>query len=98
MTVTTYQRDSDRFNLEAAVVLEDFRTGFCYDGILYNYSSDGVYFECGYAPRPGRRIYMNVAGLPDIFALQVYIVEIKWRRPLPESASFHPYGVGAKYC
>ena len=98
MTGTAYQRNSERFELEATVMLEDFLTGFYYNGTIYNYSSDGAYLECDYAPRPGRKIYLKVADLPDIFALQVYIAEIRWRRPLPENSSFHPYGVGVKYC
>ena len=98
MTATAHQRNSKRFELEATVMLEDFRTGFYYNGIIYNYSSDGVYLECDYAPRPGRKIYIKVAGLPDIFTLQVYIAEIRWRRPLPENSSSHPFGVGVRYC
>lgn len=98
MTVTAYQRNSERIELETSVILEDFRTGFYYNGIIYNHSSDGVYLESDYAPRPGRKIYLKVEGFPNVFSLQVYIAEIRWRRPLPENSSSHSYGVGVKYC
>ena len=53
MIALVYQRNSQRFEVEAPVMLEDFRTGFYYNGIIYNYSADGVYLESDYAPRPG---------------------------------------------
>ena len=53
MAVLAYQRNSQRFEIQAPVMLEDFRTGYYYHGIIYNYSADGVYLESDYAPRPG---------------------------------------------
>jgi hypothetical protein len=97
MIAVAYQRSSERFELKAPVMLEDFRTGFYYDGIMYNYSADGIYLESDYAPRPGRKIRLKVDGLPDISAPQVYVAEIRWRCPLSENSSSYSYGVGVKY-
>ena len=91
-------RASQRFQSQAPVMLEDFRTRFYYKGTLYNYSSEGGYFESGYAPRPGRKIRIKVDGLPDVFSPHVYLAEIRWRKPLPENQSSYIYGVGIKYC
>jgi len=41
MNAFAYKRTSQRFEAEAPVMLEDFRTGFYYKGTLYNYSNDG---------------------------------------------------------
>ncbi len=98
MTALSYQRNSQRFEVEASVLLEDFRTGFYYDGIIYNYSADGVYLESEYAPRPGRKIHLKVNGSNDIFLADGYLAEIRWRRPLVDETSVYSYGIGMKYC
>ena len=54
MIALAYQRVSERFEVQAPVMIEDFRTGFYYNGVIYNYCADGVYLESDYALRPGR--------------------------------------------
>ncbi len=89
-------RTSQRIQIEAPVMLEDFRTGFFYNGTLYNYSTEGVFFESDYAPRPGRKIHIRIDGLPDIFTPHVYLAEVRWRKQLSDNS--YSYGVGIKYC
>ncbi len=98
MSTFSHQRTSRRIQSEAPVILEDFRTGFNYAGMLFNYSTEGGYFESSYAPRPGRKIRIKIEGLPDVFTSQIYLAEIRWRRPLPENQTAYTYGVGIKYC
>ena len=98
MTALAYQRNSQRFEVEALVMLEDFRTGFNYIGIIYNYSADGVYLESDYAPRPGRRFHLKVNAAHDIFTSEPYLAEIRWRRPLSDQTSDYSYGIGMRYC
>ena len=98
MTALAYQRNSQRFEIKTAVMLEDFRTGFYYNGIIYNYSADGVYLESDYAPRPGRKICLKVNSARDIFTDDLYLAEIRWRRPLVEKSSPYSFGVGMQYC
>jgi hypothetical protein len=97
MTALAYQRNSQRLDVEAPVMLEDFRTGFYYMGIIYNYSADGVYLESDYAPRPGRRVHLKVNAAHDIFSNELYLAEIRWRRPLSVKTSDYFYGIGMKY-
>ena len=97
MNAIAHKRTSQRFQSEAHVMLEDFRTGFYYKGTLYNYSADGGYIESDYAPRPGRKIHVKVDDLPEVFTPHVYLAEIRWRKPLPEKQSSYIYGVGIKY-
>ena len=98
MIAVAYQRNSQRFEVQTPVMLEDFKTGFYYNGIIYNYCADGVYLESDYAPRPGRRIHLNINGARDIFTRDLYLAEIRWRRPLFEKSTSFSYGVGMKYC
>ena len=98
MNAIAYKRTSQRFQSEATVMLEDFRTGFYYKGTLYNYSSKGGYFESEYAPRPGRKIRIKVDGLQEVFTPHIYLAEIRWRKPLPKNRNSYTYGVGIKYC
>ena len=98
MTAIAYQRNSQRFEVKAPVMLEDFRTGFYYKGIIYNYSAHGVYLESDYAPRPGRKIRLKVNGARDIFASELYLAEIRWRRPLSDETSDYDFGIGMQYC
>jgi len=98
MTALAYQRNSQRFGVEASVMLEDFRTGFYYKGTIYNYSADGVYLESDYAPRPGRKMHLKVNGGHDIFLTDPYLAEIRWRQPLSDETSDYFYGIGMQYC
>lgn len=98
MVAVAYQRNSQRVEVEAPVILEFFRTGFYYNGMIHNYSADGVYLESDYAPRPGRRIHLKVNGARDIFINERYLAEIRWRQPLSDEISNYSYGIGLRYC
>jgi len=98
MTASAYQRVSPRFELEVPVVIEDFRTGFCYEGVVCNYSTDGVYLQSGYALRPGRRLRLQFNGHLDIFSAQTHLAEVRWRCCRPAHESRYPYGTGLRYC
>jgi hypothetical protein len=98
MNAFAHSRTSERFPLQAPVILEDFRMEFNYDGMMYNYSTGGGYVESAYAPRPGRKIRIKIDGVPDIVTPHIYLAEIRWRKPLPENTRSHTYGLGLKYC
>jgi hypothetical protein len=98
MVAFTHNRASRRIQSEAPVILEDFRTGFYYKGMLYNYSTEGAYVESSYAPRPGRKLHIKIDGLPDVLPPHNNLAEVRWRKPLPENPDAYIYGVGVKYC
>jgi len=98
MIALAYQRTSQRFEAKVPVMIEDFRTGFYYDAIIYNYSADGVYLESDYAPRPGRKLRLNIKETPEIFPVHTYLAEVRWRRSLSEHRAEHLFGSGLKYC
>lgn len=98
MNACAHQRNSQRFQSNADVMIGDYRTRFHYRGTLCNYSSKGGYVESDYAPRPGRKIHLKVDGLPDVITPHVYLAEIRWRKSLTGNNSSYNYGVGIKYC
>ena len=98
MIALVCQRNSERIDLQVPVMIEDFRTGFYYNGTICNYSTGGVYLETDYAPRPGRRIHLKVDGAHHIFPAAAYLAEIRWRQPLDSRSSDYLYGIGTKYC
>ena len=98
MNAVAYQRASERFELQAPVMIEDYRTGFNYNGVIYNYSADGVYLETAYAPRPGRKLRLHIDSAPDIFTVPTYLAEVRWRRYLSDNNSPYSFGFGLKYC
>ena len=97
MIAVAYQRASQRFSIEVPVILEDFRTGFYYNGMIYNYSTDGVYLESDYAPRPGRQIRLKVNESHNIFNTDPYLAIIRWRRTLYDDSAEYSYGIGVQY-
>jgi hypothetical protein len=98
MTAVAYQRASERIEIQVIVTLEDFRTGFYYNGKIYNYSNDGLYLESDYAPRPGRQIRLKVNGSRDTFKPESYLAVIRWRRYLNNGSSHYSFGIGMQYC
>ena len=98
MIAVAYKRASERFEVQAPVNIEDFRTGFLYNGVIYNYSADGIYLESTYAPRPGRRLRLHVEGAQDIFTIPTYLAEVRWRRSLPGATTLYSFGFGLRYC
>ncbi len=90
-------RNGERFYLETPVSVEDNRTGYRYDGTMFNYSRSGMYLESDYAPRPGRKIHINVNKLSNFSSPRNYLAEVRWRQPLMTKASAYAYGIGVKY-
>ncbi len=90
-------RRGERFYFETPVLLEDNRTGFHYDGLLFNYSKSGMYLETDYAPRPSRKIRIKINNLPDTSAPKKYLAEVRWRQPLFDKKSSYSYGIGVKH-
>ena len=98
MKAISEQRAGERFYLKAPVSVEDNRTGYRYDGTMFNYSKGGMYLESEYAPRPGRKIHIKVNKLPNFSSPRSYFSEVRWRRPLKKiKASPYTYGIGVKY-
>ena len=90
-------RNGERFYSETPVSVEDNRTGYRYDGTMFNYSKSGMYLETDYAPRPSRKIKIKVNNLSDFPSPRKYAAEVRWRQPLMKQASAYSYGIGVKF-
>jgi hypothetical protein len=90
-------RNGERFYFETPVLVEDKRTGYRYDGTMFNYSKSGMYLETDYAPRPSRKIRIKINNLPEFPSPRKYAAEVRWRQPLTAKASAYSYGIGVKY-
>ena len=90
-------RNVERFYSKTPVLVEDKRTGYRYEGTMFNYSKSGMYLESDYAPRPSRKIGIKIKSLPDSFSPRSYLAEVRWRQPLSKKASTYGYGIGVKY-
>ena len=90
-------RNGERFYFETPVSVEDNRTGYRYDGTMFNYSKSGMYLESDYAPRPSRKIRLKVNNSPDSPSPRKYFAEVRWRQPLSKKASPYSYGIGVKF-
>ena len=97
MKANSELRRSERFYFETPILLGDNRTGFHYNGTMFNHSQYGMYIETDYAPRPSRKIRIKVNNLPDAAAPNKYLAEVRWRQPLSKIASPYSYGIGVKY-
>ncbi|MEE4261869.1 MAG: PilZ domain-containing protein [Desulfobacteraceae bacterium] len=90
-------RNSERFYFETPVLIEDNRTGYRYEGTVFNHSKSGMYLETDYAPRPSRKIRIKVSDLSDSSSPRKYDAEVRWRQPLSKKASSYSYGIGVKF-
>ena len=90
-------RNDARFYSKTPVLVEDKRTGYRYDGTMFNYSKSGMYLETDYAPRPSRKIKIDIKNLPNSSSPRSYFAEVRWRRPLPGKGSSYSFGMGVKY-
>ena len=90
-------REGERFYLQAPVLIEDNRTGYRYDGTMFNYSASGMYLESDYAPRPGRKLRLNIEKSPYFSSNRNYLAEVRWRQPNKIKASAFAYRIGVKY-
>jgi hypothetical protein len=98
MNATREQRYNQRHYQKTPVIIEDFRTGYQFGGTMLNYSSDGMYLEADYAPRRKRKIRIKFNGLTEQSTSQVYLAEVRWRRPVSGNGSSYAYGIGVSYC
>jgi hypothetical protein len=98
MNAIRNQRYKPRIYKKAAVVIEDFGTGYHFGGTMLNYSADGMYVELDYAPRRRRKIRIKMNSRVEKTAPPGHLAEVRWRRPASGHDSSHAYGIGVRYC
>ncbi len=96
MTDNAERRGKTRFPHEAPVTLENEEIGLLHGVRMYNYSSNGIYFETNFYLQPGTDLYIGIkssplAGQSDVY--ECYQAVIKWRKFLEESSFDYGYGL-----
>lgn len=98
MKATREHRYNQRTYQKTPVIIEDFGTGYQFGGTMLNYSADGMYLEADYAPRRRRKIRIKFNDIAEDSTSQIYLAEIRWRRPVTGNGSSYAYGIGVRYC
>ena len=92
------RRDKTRFPHQTPITLENFEIGLLHGARMFNFSAEGMYFKSDYILERGTELFIGITNSPyaneaDVY--ECYRAQIRWRKPLKNSA-FH-YGYGAKF-
>ncbi len=87
-----YRKNSIRF--------AEHNSGQFHDGVMYNESTNGMYFETDIQLSPGSLIHINVIPPPYPGTWSpdnMYTAEIRWCRPT-KTESNQRFGIGVRFC
>ena len=93
-------RNNARLDYESPVKCKDLKTGLTGDAIMYNYCTDGLYFETDLKLHPGNEIDIGIINSPyssNSNAYECYYARVIRRDKLPDNASRFFYGYGIKF-
>ena len=93
-------RNNTRFEYESPVNCKDLKTGRTYDAIMYNYCSNGLYFETDLKLLPGNELDLGIINSPYSFnsnAYECYCAKVIRCDKLPDNSSRFYYGYGVKF-
>ena len=91
------QRNSERFNCEAPVVIENCQTGDRYDGSIYNYSRGGMYVELDHPLKPGSQVRILMERKTAIDRGGSCQAQTVWCKEIPGAVVLYDYGIGVRY-
>jgi hypothetical protein len=93
-------RNNTRFDYESPVKCKDLKTGRTYDAIMYNYCSNGMYFETDLELHPGDELDLGIINSPyspRSNAYECYCAKVSRCDKLPEDSSGFYFGYGVKF-
>ena len=93
-------RNNTRFEYESPVNCKDLKTGRTYDAIMYNYCSNGLYFETDLKLHPGNELDLGIINSPyspNSNAYECYCARVIRCDKLPDDSSRFYYGYGVKF-
>ena len=91
------RRSMERIAWESWVTVKDADTGQTHNGILYNFNSEGIYFECDARFKSGSALSVSIENLPDGSRPEIIDAEVKWAEEIIAPVVMFHYGVGASY-
>ena len=95
--VESARRANRRYKYETAISHDIVLPDILYDGKIYNFSNDGVYFESNEQILEGDEISITVTKKPQnerVDTPKTFDVEILWRKEIQGTS--YRYGYGAK--
>ncbi len=108
MKTSPEQRVTNRFKHKAPIMLltTDNYAGYnksktyCTPAVMYNYSTQGIYFESDYALQPGSDVHIKVEdqlkGSHAIVTDKRYKVNVTWCKEIADSDPSR-FGVGVQF-
>jgi len=91
------QRADKRYRHETAIMYEHYPSERYFEGKMFNYSREGMYFESNFAPAVGAEIFIGVENSPYTSGHDVYRAKVIWHKRLEASESIFFHGIGVKY-
>ena len=91
------RRNLKRIAWESGIIVKDADSGRIHKGMLYNFNSEGFYFECDAPLKSGSRVSVVIEKLPDAPNSKVYQAKVKWSEEIFEPVVMYHYGIGVKY-
>ena len=85
-----------RIAWESGIIVKDGDSGRIHKGMLYNFNSEGFYFECDAPLRNGSRVSVMIEKLPDAPRSKVYQAKVKWSEEIIAPVVMYHYGIGVK--
>jgi hypothetical protein len=92
------RRSSQRFDLSATVMFENYLTGHYHGGHMVNYSRGGMCFETDSAPGVQSEIFIGLEKSPYSPQHDIFRAKVVWVHEMPLNKSRYAYSVGVKYC
>jgi hypothetical protein len=86
-----------RIAWESGIIVKDADSGRIHKGMLYNFNSEGFYFECDAPLRSGSRVSVMVEKLPEAPRSEIYQAKVKWSEEIIAPVVMYHYGIGVKY-
>jgi len=90
------QRESDRINCDARVIIEDFKSGDLYEGSMFNYSRGGMYVELDFPIQPGSKLRISAEREKSSFRPESCLANVIWCNEVPGAVVMYNYGVGVQ--
>lgn len=90
------RRRQKRIPWESWVTLQDGTTGRMVSGMLFNFNSTGIYFECDTRFRNGTELVVLVENLPNAVSPGLFKVQVRWIEEIDDAVVMYRYGIGAR--
>lgn len=91
------QRGSERYECDAAVVIEDCATGKVYDGSVYNCSRGGMYLELDAYLKAGAEIRIDIEKSRSAAIPESCRARVVWCEEIPGAVVLYNYGAGVQH-